>query len=253
MGNPNPREQNADALENYFRSAAIEFVRAQEGEAVRFDARHGRHRAVVKTYSTGVVLVQGADSPLRSTLLHIKKTLESGNTIGGNPPMDVTDIGALLRRRVSGIDDTVVRLVEEAALCLGAGSSLGCAFLLGAASEKAILALIDTYGTALPPSPRDEFRRRMERSNIARQFDLFVQSMKASRNRPEGFAGHMDVERKLEILFHQVRMCRNEVGHPRIIPDLRAEAQKATLEIFDTYLQDVYALIAYYSTHSVLF
>lgn len=115
---------------------------------------------------------------------------------------------------------------------------------MGAASERAILDLIDTYSDALPEGPRETFRRKVEKANVAHRFDCLAQSMKASRSRPAEFASYMDFERKM--MFHHIRMTRNEAGHPHVTPDLRADTQEAVLKVFDTYLQDVYSLIAYY-------
>lgn len=74
-------ERNAALLETFFRSAGLDFVRSQEGGVPRFDVRRGKHRAVVKTYHTGVVLVQGSDSPLKVFLMEIKQKLENGEDI----------------------------------------------------------------------------------------------------------------------------------------------------------------------------
>lgn len=246
--------RNAANVKEFLETSGMDFTMIDEAPtAIRFDVRLGKHRAVVKTYDTGVVLVQGADSPLKASLTHVKELLENGGTLAGALPMDLKNIGASLRGRVPGIDETVLKLTEEAAVCLSAGSAVGCAFLMGAASERAVLTLIDTYADALPNEARAPFRRRIEKSNIAYRFECFVSSMKTSRNRPAGFAGYLELERKLEVVFHHIRMCRNEAGHPHVIPDLGIDAQAATLKVFDTYLKDVYALIDYYRAHTVTF
>ena len=46
-------------------------------------------------------------------------------------------------------DPIIVRFIEEALVTIKAGSNLGCAFLLGGASEKAIYLVIDTYTAAI--------------------------------------------------------------------------------------------------------
>lgn len=74
-------EKNATMLETFFRSAGLDFVRSHEGVVPRFDVRQGKHKAVVKTYHTGVVLVQGGESPLKVLLMEIKEKLENGEKI----------------------------------------------------------------------------------------------------------------------------------------------------------------------------
>lgn len=246
--------RNAANVKEFLETSSMEFTMTDEAPTVvRFDVRLGKHRAVVKTYDTGAVLVQGADTPLKASLTHVKGLLENGGTLASASPMDLRNIGASLRGRVPGIDDTVLKLTEEAALCLSAGSAVGCAFLMGAASERAVLILIDVYANALPNGARVAFRRRIENSHIAYRFECLVNSMRTSTNRPTGFAGYLELERKLEVVFHHIRMCRNEAGHPRVIPDLSVDAQTATLKVFDTYLKDVYTLIDYYRAHTVTF
>jgi hypothetical protein len=76
-----PSESNAAKLEALLRGEGVAFERSAEGGAVRFDTRLGKHKAVVMIFDTGSVLVQGADSPLRS-LLRAKAALEAGGDPG---------------------------------------------------------------------------------------------------------------------------------------------------------------------------
>lgn len=245
-------ERNATGLRGFCEDRDLIFTETEEASGVpRFDVRQGQWRCIVKLFSTGKVLVQGAASPLFDSLTSLKERLERGETL--NPKLDLNNVSSDLARLVPGVDKTVVSLLEEAALCLKVGANLGCAYLMGAASEKAILILIDTYEAAIPDAvARDKFQNRRGSGSIKRQFDAFFQSWRSSQNRPQGFAAWNEPEMKIEQMFQTYRMCRNEAGHPSVPPDLDPEMLHSMLNYLPKHLRNIYELINFYNSTSVM-
>jgi hypothetical protein len=112
--------------------------------------QHGKSKCVVKIYSTGTIQLQGAETKLKDALNQAKQAVENEESIVDILPFEIERFPEMLRERISNIDPIIVRFVEEAIITVKAGSNLGCAFLLGGASEKATLLLVDAYVKAIP-------------------------------------------------------------------------------------------------------
>lgn len=243
--------RNAHSLRSFCTEHGVTVAETDEGRARRFDVQQGTSRCVVKLYETGTVLVQGPTTPLRDTLMELKTLLEHGGIVAdsaiasGSPHIAFSPQVA---------DEVVRALVDEARLCLDAHALMGCAYLMGAASERAIVQLIEAYRDAIVDATRRErFATRIRGRGIKQQFDEFLQSWKSSTNRPDGFRGLHEPEMRIEQTFQFCRLCRNEASHPHIPPDLNPEVLGTTLAYFGRYLADVYKLISYYQQHPVAF
>lgn len=221
-----------------------------EGNCKRIDVQNGKFSCVVKVYETGTVQVQGAESKLREALLEAKKAIENEENIGEMLPFEIERFPDVLKERIPSIDPIIVRFIEEAIVTIKAGSNLGCAFLLGGASEKAIYLLIDTYTAAIKDETlRNKFISRTSGKFISRVFDEFKASFKSSQNKPTGFGWTNDLEIKIEHIFQFCRICRNEAGHPHLPPNLDKGVLLANMGQFVKYIEDMYQLIGYYQTN----
>lgn len=223
-----------------------------EGNCKRIDVQNGKFNCAVKVYETGTVQVQGAESKLKEALNDAKKAIENEENIGEMLPFEIERFPDLLRERIPTIDPIIVRFIEEAIITVKAGSNLGCAFLLGGASEKAIYVLIETYTAAIKEEKhRTAFVSRTSGKYISRVFDEFKGSFKSSKNKPVGFGWTNDLEIKIEQLFQFCRICRNETGHPHLPPNLDKGVLLANMGQFVKYVEDLYQLIAYYEANPV--
>ncbi|NJR63610.1 MAG: hypothetical protein HC769_35420 [Cyanobacteria bacterium CRU_2_1] len=99
----------------------------------------------MKVYGTGTIQIQGGESKLREALLQAKEAIENEENLGDMLPFEIERFPEVLKERIPAVDPVIVRFIEEAIITIKAGSNLGCAFLLGGASEKAIYLLIDAY------------------------------------------------------------------------------------------------------------
>jgi len=145
-----------------------------------------------------------------------------------------------------------VRFVKEAIICYEAGSMLGTAFMLGAASEKAILVLIDSYKDGIKDERnREKFAGRVNNRTISTKFDEFKRSYASCKSRPSDPVLCQDLDQILEGTFQFCRITRNEVGHPQIVPDLDQGVILAQLGYFATYLERIYGLRSYFINNPV--
>ncbi len=247
-------ESNYAQMKSYIERNKFPFDEAQEQHCKRINVQHGTAKCAVKVYNTGKVQLQGADSKLKQSLEEAKNAVENEENIGEVLPFEIERFPEVLKENTPNIDPIIVRFVEEAILSLKAGSNLGCAFLLGGASEKAFFLLVDTYAKAISDQVmRDRFISRTSGKFISKVYDEFKGSWKSSKNRPNGFGWTNDIEIKIEQIFQFCRICRNEAGHPHLPPNLDKGVLLANMGQFVKYVEDLYELISFYDQNQVEF
>ena len=150
-----------------------------------------------------------------------KEAVESEEEIQELLPFEIEKFPETLKTNIPDIDPVIVRFIEEAIYSLKSNLLLGCAFLLGAASEKAILNLIETFGNSIElEKNREKFKSKTNAKFISRAYDEFKKSFSACKTKPTDFDIQQDLDIKIDGIFHFCRICRNEVGHPQIVPNL---------------------------------
>ncbi len=217
------------------------------------DVQNGKSKCVVKVYNTGTIQLQGGDSKLKESLEKAKEAVENEETLGELLPFEIERFPEILKENTPNIDPIIVRFLEEAIITIKAGSNLGCAFLLGGASEKAIYILIETYKNAIDDDIlRTKFESRISNKFISKIFIEFKNSYKASQNKPTGFGWTNDIEVKIEQIFQFCRITRNESGHPHLPPNLDKGVLLANMGQFVKYIEDLYEMIDYYKNNKVV-
>lgn len=131
-------ESNYAQMKSYVERNKFSFQEKDEQGCKRLDVQNGKAKCVVKVYSTGTIQIQGADSKLKAALSQAKEAVENEENIGEMLPFEIERFPEVLRENIPDVDPIIVRFIEEAIVTIKAGSNLGCAFLLGGASEKAI-------------------------------------------------------------------------------------------------------------------
>lgn len=146
----------------------------------------------------------------------------------------------------------IVRFIREAIACLRAEALLGSAFMIGAASERAINLLIQTYADSIrDPEHKAKFLGRVNNRTISVRYDEFMRSFKSSKSRPAtGLLAH-DLEVVIGTVFQFCRITRNEIGHPQIVPDLDRGVLLVNLGHFVAYIERIYKLAEHFRTNGV--
>ena len=125
--------------------------------ATKFTIKFGSNKAGLIVYNSGKIHVEGIESELKKWLNDLKTSIETGAAAPGILlPAEIEKFPQTLQERVPQCDGVVLWFFQEALRCYKAGSPSGAAFMLGAASEKAILILIDSYGNRI----KDDGKRK---------------------------------------------------------------------------------------------
>lgn len=247
-------ELNYAQMKSYVERNKFSFQEKDEQGCKRLDVQNGKAKCVVKVYLTGTIQIQGAESKLKAALSQAKDAVENEENIGEMLPFEIERFPEVLRENIPDVDPIIVRFIEEAIVTIKAGSNLGCAFLLGGASEKAIYILIDAYTQAIPDQAmRGRFVSKTSKKFISKVFEEFKASWKSSINKPHGYGWTNDIEVKIEQIFQFCRICRNESGHPHLPPNLDKGVLLANMGQFVKYIEDMYGMINYYKENNVQF
>ncbi len=250
---PNGDEKICNSVRSLLESNGVLEGEQEIQHATKFNVKSGATRAGLLVYNSGKIHVEGADSDLKTWLLEVKNSIESGTAAPGILlPAEIEKFPQTLRERVPACDDVVIWFFQEALRCYKAGSAAASAFMLGAASEKAILLLIEAYGNRISnPENREKFFSRVNNRMISVKYDEFKRSYKSAKPQPKELPLAQDLEQLLDGAFNFYRHTRNTVGHPQIIPDLDKGVVLANLGQFIVYVERIYKLIEFFNQNEM--
>ncbi len=179
--------------------------------------------------------------PFLKVTRHGKEVLEAGQPI----PYDPDGYIAHLKREVPSVDSVILTYVTESLQCFIRGNILASATMLGVASEKAVLLLIDAYVAAISdPARKQALEEKFEKAfSILRKFELLRREFEpVKRDLRTNVADDLDIQ--LDGVFNLIRNTRNDAGHPTGNKIERRQAY-ANLQLFIPYCKTIYNLISY--------
>ena len=130
------------------------------------------------------------------------------------------------------------------------GLMFSSAVMLGVASEKAFLLLLEAFTNSLTKeSKKQKFQRLQNTFKTKTKFNKLKSEIIAMRRTlPKELEDNL--ESQVEGIFHLIRVTRNDAGHPtgKIIE--RGEAF-TNLQLFPIYCKRVYGLINYFNKNPI--
>jgi hypothetical protein len=227
---------------------------ADEQHCTKINVRSGQHRASINIYNSGKIVVGGKASQLKELLDQMKQGIEAGGTLPGQAlPFEIDRFPQTIQERVPDCDPVIIRFVEEAIRCYRADALLGCAFTIGAASERAIGLLMQVFGDSITDEGnRTKYFSKINNRMISKKFDEFSACYKGCKSRPTDPVLSQDLEVQIGSMFQFCCITRNEVGHPQIIPDLDKGVLLVNLGHFATYIERIYGLIHHLRQNGVV-
>ena len=249
----NGDEKICNSVREYLQREGVYEREDEIDYATKFSLKSGANRTLILVYNSAKIHVQGADSPLKTWAEGVKESIEKGTAAPGVLlPAEIEKFPQTLQERVPACDGVIIWFFQESLRCYKAGSVSGAAFMLGGASEKAIITLIETYGNKIKDEKhRDAFFSRVNNRAISIKYDEFKRSYKSAKTKPKELPLAQDLEQLLDGAFNFYRHSRNAVGHPQIIPDLDPGVVLANLGQFITYIERIYALMDFYTANPV--
>lgn len=241
------------AVKSFLERQKLDHTEGEEQYCTKIKVQSGAQLAFLSIFNTGKIVVGGKDSPLKQVLQQMSDAIAAGQAIPGQAlPFEIERFPDAIRERVPDCDPVIVRFVEEAIVCYRADALLGTAFMLGAASERAINLLIHTYADAIAdPANREKFMGRISGKMISKKFEEFQKSYAGCKNRPTDPVLSQDLDVVLGTIFQFCRITRNKIGHPQIVPDLDKGVILANLGNFVNYIGRIYRLMKHFQATEV--
>ena len=145
---------------------------------------------------------------------------------------------------IPDMDAIIITYVNEGLHTFRIGCMLSATVMMGCASERAFVNLLDAYITALEPTKSAAFCKKIEGKFIKTQFDEFNKMLQSHLNGILPRELKDGLQNILLGVFEMIRSERNDAGHPTgKIPE-RAIVF-ANISVFRGYLKRVYDLIAW--------
>lgn len=170
-----------------------------------------------------------------------KKCLKENDII----PYDPEGYLKKLKEVIPNIDDVILLYVTESLKSFLKGCFIASTVMLGCASEKTFLLLMESFSKAFKDKAKqttvdNHFQKAF---TIKRKYDEFIKEFK----KIEHYLPKMlmdDIDTSLNGIFALIRNCRNDAGHPtgKII---EREIAYANLILFTTYCKKAYDLMEY--------
>ena len=171
-----------------------------------------------------------------------EKVLEGGKYT----PYDPEGFIAQLRDDIPKIHEVIIRYLDEALACYLRHNLLASSVMIGGASEKALLELIEAYINYLPAGrEKDQFEKNVKKKMIKEKFKLLEKKLTDLRGGLSPELGD-DLDELLGGIWNLIRRTRNEAGHPTG-KQIQRHTVYANLMLFPSYCKRVYDLIEHFN------
>jgi len=169
----------------------------------------------------------------------------------GPPVYDYDGYMAEVRRAVPKLDSVIERYLSEALRAFQANLYLASMVMLGCASERAIIVLIDSYvGAITDTANQEKLRSRLAGRDISVAYERFRESFNSTKKQFASAHTH-DFDAHVDGIFSFIRLLRNSVVHPTAAPNITNQLVYANLQQFVYYIGTVFGLVEQFSKSQV--
>lgn len=177
---------------------------------------------------------------------------ERGKAVAAAQPPQPYDPDGFLRefaRKNPSADSVILAYLEEAVRAFNHGCPVAASVMIGGASEKALLLLVDAFGSAIKDAAKkaafvkacgwsvySKYRALKER------LDLMI----SAGTLPSPLKEYTLSE--VPGVFELIRRQRNEAGHPELYTAVDPDTVFLNLRVFVEYVRKVYELMAFLAT-----
>jgi hypothetical protein len=248
-------ETTLKAAKSFLERQQLQYTETEEQYCTKLSVKVAGKTGHCSVFNSGKIVVGGSDGPIKTLLEQFKAAYESGDGLpGGVLPFEIDKLPETLQEKVPECDPVVLRFISEAVQAIKANCLLSAAFMLGAASEKAIYQLIEVYGNSISDETnRAKFQDRCSKNKIITfKWDEFKKSYAGCKSKPHDPVLSQDIDTLIGNIFHFSRITRNEVGHPQLVPDLDKGVILANIGNFVQYAARIYSLMRHFKENGVV-
>ena len=155
------------------------------------------------------------------------------------------------RQRVSPVDPVIDGYVAEAVNAFNAGCTRSAAVMLGCASEKLLLVLVEAFGDAInDDTEREKYEKKLAKKwTVSHKYGVLREYLDRVNNLPHEHRETVKVD--LQSGFELFRRCRNSAGHPDVPGDVASDTVFLNLRVFTEYARKTTALVEHLGSNPV--
>ncbi|HEY3295668.1 MAG TPA: hypothetical protein VGL38_09520 [bacterium] len=169
---------------------------------------------------------------------------------GGPQPYDPDGFLRDFLTKNPNVDPVILDYVTEAVVAFNANCPKSTAVMVGAASEKAILVLYDTFLNAITlAAEKANFEKATNWTILSHFAELHDRLLKMVAAKKLDKALAEIVKGELPGLFQLIRRHRNAAGHPELLGNISSDDVFLNLRVFPEYISRVYQLILYFQAN----
>ena len=165
-------------------------------------------------------------------------------------PHDPDGYLSQFKSAIPDADATITEYLTESLQCFVHGLNRAAAVMLGAASEKAVLLLIESYKDSIgDAATKQRFESEIGKAqSVRRKYGFFEKRFSAIKNSiPKELVAN--VESLLDGVFDLIRNSRNDAGHPASGILVDRDIVYSHLRLFIPYCQRIYRLIGWFESN----
>ena len=181
------------------------------------------------------------------------RVTEYGNQVllsGKILPHDPDGYLSYLKTEIPNLDSMIELYVTESLQAFLKNLMFSSAVMLGVASERALILLLETLTYAVAEQRKKRQLQKLQKSfSTKRKFDRVKQEIIAIRGQLSRDINDV-LETNLDGVFTLIRIARNNAGHPTGRKITRGEAF-VRLQLFPHYCKTVYGLLDYLNSNII--
>jgi hypothetical protein len=194
----------------------------------------------------GVSTLPAMTWPLYRVTEYGKRVLASGDYV----PHDSSGYLQRISSEIPGLDDVIIRYLEEALGCFRSDFLLAASVMIGCAAEKAVLILVDAFGKSLQTSgQKQQYEKDTKSWMISKKYEALWNRLEPLAPKLPKYLSE-DLHVILDRIFELIRTTRNEAGHPTG-RGVGRDTVYANLMLFPTHCRRVYGLIDYFDKNPI--
>lgn len=184
--------------------------------------------------------------PLLRLTEYGRKCIEEENILPFDPDGYIEGV----KSSITNIDEVVLIYLAESITTYNRNCLLSSTITLGAASEQAMLLLIEAFSEAISDAEeKASFKKKIEKQRIYEKYKTFRGKFDViKKDLPAELTREIDVF--LDGIFNFIRINRNEAGHPTGIATNK-KVVYANLQVFSEYGRRIFDLIEYFQNNKV--
>lgn len=208
------------------------------------------HEIIWSFIIQGVLMPGSNDS--NPNLPHLRLT-EYGKKVvaeGELVPHDPDGFLQRFREIVPNADQVLVEYLTEALQCYIHGLYRASAVMLGGASERGMLLLMDSIGDSFKRKETgSRYKAALEKApTIYRKFEVFKKRLDSIKGKlPSDLRDNLDTQ--LAGIFDLIRNTRNDAGHPARVVLIEQDLIYSHIRLFVPYCGKIYSLMEWFSAH----